>query len=416
MPERTRAADHGLSRAEAPPLNFDFGRMRVHGKTPVGIQPKLTIGTPGDAFEQEADRVAAPPIVHDVLRSPGQPLDTATRAFMEPRFGHDFSKVRVHSDARAAEAASVLSARAYTVGDNVVFGPGRYAPATKLGHRLMAHELTHVVQQRAGVHLTKGFGEVGDQYEQQADRVADTVMQDRSAESLLDPMTRGADETVQRGVPFSADAPVQMQHERDLMPRDNTQVAKTREPLQTDKDDLVKKRYFEIVDQGPACYMDAIEYLIGTYGLDASHATMSYDPAIGPGVAAITGGRVGDPAVPIRFGPVCFSKDVPFGTICRSVAHELLHTKQKAVTKIDDHQEREFLAYHESLTRTDLPQTDMTQIAAWITEAITRYNKLSSEKQIEYASLKEEIDKLKKEKNISDPLPKKVLDFPTKKF
>src|SRR5205085_6395919 len=85
----------------------------------------------------------APPIVHEVLRSPGEPLDAATRAFMEPRFGHDFSQVRVHTDARAAEAAHAINAVAYTVGHNIVFGEGRYAPRVGEGQQLLAHELTH---------------------------------------------------------------------------------------------------------------------------------------------------------------------------------------------------------------------------------------------------------------------------------
>jgi hypothetical protein len=88
-----------------------------------------------------------PSIVHEVLRSPGQPLDDATRAYMEPRLGHDFSAVRVHTDAKAAESAQVVNALAYTVGRDVVFGAGRYAPQTSSGQRLTAHELTHVVQQ-----------------------------------------------------------------------------------------------------------------------------------------------------------------------------------------------------------------------------------------------------------------------------
>ncbi len=88
-----------------------------------------------------------PPIVHDVLGSPGQPLDARTRAFMEPHFGHDFSQVRVHTDAKAAESARAVNALAYTVGRDVVFGAGRYEPGTSEGRRLMAHELTHVVQQ-----------------------------------------------------------------------------------------------------------------------------------------------------------------------------------------------------------------------------------------------------------------------------
>jgi hypothetical protein len=91
--------------------------------------------------------VTVPPIVQDALRSTGQPLDPATRAFMEPRFGHDFSHVRVHTDARAAESAQAVNALAYTVGPDVVFGAGQYAPHSREGQRLLAHELTHVVQQ-----------------------------------------------------------------------------------------------------------------------------------------------------------------------------------------------------------------------------------------------------------------------------
>ncbi len=90
-----------------------------------------------------------PPVVRHVLRSPGQPLDAAARAFFEPRLGHDFSKVRVHTDAEAAESARAVNALAYTVGRDVVFGTGQYMPATAEGKRLLAHELTHVVQQRA---------------------------------------------------------------------------------------------------------------------------------------------------------------------------------------------------------------------------------------------------------------------------
>jgi hypothetical protein len=91
-----------------------------------------------------------PPIVHDVLRSPGQPLHAATRVDMEGRFGHDFSGVRVHTDSGAAKSAAAVSAKAYTVGRTVVFGQGNYAPETGEGKRILAHELTHVVQQSRG--------------------------------------------------------------------------------------------------------------------------------------------------------------------------------------------------------------------------------------------------------------------------
>ena len=97
---------------------------------------------------------AAPPIVHEVLRSPGQPLDVATRSCMEPRFGHDFSNVRVHADAKAAESARAVNALAYTVGRDVVFGTGQFSPASTAGRKLIAHELTHVVQQQQGASAT----------------------------------------------------------------------------------------------------------------------------------------------------------------------------------------------------------------------------------------------------------------------
>jgi Domain of unknown function (DUF4157) len=91
---------------------------------------------------------AVPPIVHDVLNSSGQPLERNTREFMESRFGHDFSGVRVHTDSRAAESARAVNALAYTVGQDVVFGREQYIPGNMTGRKLIAHELTHVVQQR----------------------------------------------------------------------------------------------------------------------------------------------------------------------------------------------------------------------------------------------------------------------------
>jgi hypothetical protein len=174
------------------------------------MQRKLTINQPGDAFEQEADRVAekvmrmpdpsatretiatsgaagrlqrcscgksagtgaqceecksqamqlqrspassaagnatAPPIVNEVLNSPGKPLDAATRNFMEPRFGADFNNVRVHTGDKASESAKAVGALAYTVGRDIVFATGQYNTASSAGNKLLAHELTHTVQQ-----------------------------------------------------------------------------------------------------------------------------------------------------------------------------------------------------------------------------------------------------------------------------
>lgn len=115
----------------------------------------------------------APPIIHDVLRSPGQPLDDGTQTYFASRFGHDFTHVRVHTDQRAAESARAVSAHAYTVGRHVVFDSGRYAPHNVGGRSLLSHELTHVVQQSAAPYADGELqiGEVQDAAEREADRV-----------------------------------------------------------------------------------------------------------------------------------------------------------------------------------------------------------------------------------------------------
>ena len=142
-------------------------------KAPV-VQTKLKSGEPNDKFEQEADRVAdevmrlpdpdvqctldekdpAPTqpawSLTGILAGSGKLLPDAVRAYFEPRFGHDFSRVRVHTDLRAAHSARALGARAYTLGHDVVLGEGQYAPETGEGRRLLAHELAHVVQQSSG--------------------------------------------------------------------------------------------------------------------------------------------------------------------------------------------------------------------------------------------------------------------------
>lgn len=127
------------------------GQLVLVVKKCQSAKPSQPSGPPAVAQRRAASGAAsptvAPSIVHDVLNSPGRPLDAATRAFMEPRFGHDFSRVRVHSGSMAEQSARDLNAHAYTVGHNIVFGAGRFAPGTQEGRRLIAHELTHVVQQ-----------------------------------------------------------------------------------------------------------------------------------------------------------------------------------------------------------------------------------------------------------------------------
>jgi hypothetical protein len=94
--------------------------------------------------------LAVPSSVHETISSPGRPLDADTRGSLEPRFHHDFSRVRVHTDVSAGESAQEVGAAAYTVGHNVVFAPGNFAPTSEEGRTLLAHELAHVVQQESG--------------------------------------------------------------------------------------------------------------------------------------------------------------------------------------------------------------------------------------------------------------------------
>jgi outer membrane protein OmpA-like peptidoglycan-associated protein/Zn-dependent peptidase ImmA (M78 family) len=130
-----------------------------------------------------------PPIVENVLRSSGQPLDTSTRNFFEPRFGQDFSRVRVHTGQRAADSAAAISAHAYTVGENVVVANRNYPADTYENRRLMAHELAHVVQQKStfvstGDTKAISIGRSDDASEVAADRVADSVMNDNHAGTM----------------------------------------------------------------------------------------------------------------------------------------------------------------------------------------------------------------------------------------
>jgi hypothetical protein len=126
----------------------------------------------------------APPIVHDVLRSSGKPLDEATRAHMEPRFGHDFSHVRIHTDSRAAESVRAVNAQAWTVGNHIAFGTAPYCPATTDGAQILAHELAHTIQQRGTSTNHLVIGTSDDVHEREASRVADTIETARTGEIL----------------------------------------------------------------------------------------------------------------------------------------------------------------------------------------------------------------------------------------
>ena len=216
VPADREAPDAGLSETAPPRIGHEFSRIPIFSPGRGTIQTKLAITQPGDVYEQEADRIAeqvmrmaqpaaigpaaevaprkcsacedkadasgsslsdekkpqmqhlangeggAGEVASDFTRrlGAGAPLDAASRSYFEPRFGHDFGNVRIHSGPQAATAAASLQARAFTIGREVGFAAGAHDPASKSGKRLLAHELAHVVQQSGAdrTHVGEGRG------------------------------------------------------------------------------------------------------------------------------------------------------------------------------------------------------------------------------------------------------------------
>ncbi|PWB58134.1 MAG: hypothetical protein C3F18_03015 [Nitrosomonadales bacterium] len=211
---RIQVQSSAISKAASTPVHTRLlqrkyvcgGSASLHGECAECGRKKLGLQRHAAPYPHRAESwgemQAVPPIVHEVLRSPGQPLDPATRAFMEPRFGHDFSKVRVHTDTKAAESAGAVNALAYTMGQDVMFGAGQYTSATGAGRRLLAHELTHVVQQGGELQGKVGIGQLENAYEQEADRVTELVMQAQDSQLFWQhapiPMTSSKIQALQR--------------------------------------------------------------------------------------------------------------------------------------------------------------------------------------------------------------------------
>ena len=194
MKEAMQPVSKPQSTSSFAPVNRGFlqrrcgcgGSPRVGGDCSLD---RLTIrrATDDRAFGTSAS-AGVPSIVQDVLRSSGQPLDNDTRAFMEARFGHNFSSVRVHTDGKAVQSAQAVSALAYTVGPDIVLGDGQLSTRSKHGRRLLAHELAHVVQQGGQAPSSSANLEVGepeDSFEREADSVADRIMADDREFRLL---------------------------------------------------------------------------------------------------------------------------------------------------------------------------------------------------------------------------------------
>lgn len=195
----------GLTRLSAPattgaplPTALVLGRSGSASERAADRQAAAALSAPGAAggplHAQRADRASAegpaPASVHRAVQAPGEPLPPALRARMEPGFGHDFARVRVHHDRHAARSAEDIAAHAYTVGEHIAFAPGRWAPATPDGQRLVAHELAHVVQQRAGAQLVQRDDDEAARKKQAAERArVQQALDDWAAKQHVPPST-----------------------------------------------------------------------------------------------------------------------------------------------------------------------------------------------------------------------------------
>ncbi|MFE7324656.1 DUF4157 domain-containing protein [Streptomyces sp. NPDC057565] len=190
VPSRTAEAHEASSGAPHLYRAGATGRADVVGASGMGVLQR-TVGNSavgamvqraGSGPEEHAEEDARSPVHHVVSSGGGSPLDTETRSDMESRMGADFSDVRIHTDSAAHESAKGVGAHAYTVGNNVVFQRDAYDPSSPQGRTTLAHELTHVIQQRNGpVEGTEAPGGIrvsdpSDRFEQEAVANADRVL------------------------------------------------------------------------------------------------------------------------------------------------------------------------------------------------------------------------------------------------
>jgi hypothetical protein len=309
-----------------------------------------------------------PSIVHEVLRSSGQPLDPATRAFFEPRLGHDFSRVRVHTDTKAAESVGAVNALAYTIGRDMVFGAGRYAPGTAAGKELLAHELTHVVQQTAA---TSGGALV--------------------SEAAAETQARSGGRRVAAGDALRAEARVPagtLQRQKDKNPLNE----KAKAIIAKAKDDKTK-----VEDRAVQTVKSIIkEY----YSSDESKVdSVVYDDKKAGDGLSVTSKGSGEKTTGIIYAGKKFLESVTerhFARRVLQVGHELEHIDQwrKGMAGGKKSDEREFLAfYHEALAAEKPGTGRMTRSTRvlLIDAALGYYYCLTAEQQKQYAANKKEL-------------------------
>ena len=213
--ERHIAPPGDVVKAASPASPLARAPRAVHGEASL-LHLQRTVGNAGVVqmlADEAAEEASGPSPVHEVVgRGGGAPLDESTRSTMESRFGQDFGDVRVHTDERASKSAESVGANAYTVGSDVVFRSGHFDSSSPTGQRTIAHELSHVVQQRSGpVDGTEAPGGIrlsdpGDRFERAADSTADQVMSSPST-----PVPASGTTSVQLEEAEEAEMPVQRQ-------------------------------------------------------------------------------------------------------------------------------------------------------------------------------------------------------------
>jgi peptidoglycan hydrolase-like protein with peptidoglycan-binding domain len=373
----------------------------------------------------QAERETAPPIVHEALGRPSQPLDPATRGFMEPRFGHDFSQVRVHADPKAAESARAIDAVAYTVGHDVVFGADQYVPRTVSGRRLLAHELAHVVQQRG---QEGSFGEVSlappdTSHESEAVRVAEDVVL-RGAAPATPRLRAGihiqrqgfgelrvaeARMALEEALAFNAGLGYDAQTIRILQgvvgaPAtgvwDNATISQinvfqnknslrmdgkvTPETLQRMIERLIAASQFD----------DTIHVIVDAFNFPTTNlASISFDSSV-TGADAVTSGVIGtgNPQT-VRVGPSTFTAS--YAHMIRIIGHELQHVQQRSgATPIVNQHLREFLAFAWEALSTDSPALPAAERVGHANIAIQHWNLVPATDRTPQQPVRDRLDKL----------------------
>jgi hypothetical protein len=223
--EHADGAAESAAHVRSTPTEAALLAAAAHGRTDV-MGPAGLLGvqrTAGNAAATELVEEQRSPVL-DVVGSGGQSMDEGVRTDMEARLGHDFSDVRLHTDDRADSSARSVSADAYTVGSDIVFQRGAYDPGSAAGQTLLAHELTHVVQQRSGpVDGTSAGGGIAvsspsDRFEREAAANADRVMSQPAPVQTATAAPAAPAVAIQREAAPEEDEEVQASHDPSLGP------------------------------------------------------------------------------------------------------------------------------------------------------------------------------------------------------